>query len=136
MPKKLKEPKDASGFYEPYAHYNNLLRTWLVAYGVGGPAILVTHRDFFQDVARNGNLALIGWLFLAGVSAQVSIALINKISMWYLHYGEDNDVFRETLRHKIAHSLAEVFWPDIVADVISIACIGSATVLIFMCITP
>lgn len=134
MARNQKEPQDASGFYEPYAHYNNLLRTWLVAYGVGGPAILVTHEDLFQDVAGKGNLALIGWLFLAGVSAQVCIALINKISMWYLHYGEDNDNFKQTSRYKIAHILAEIFWPDIFADVVSITSIGLATVLIFRCI--
>lgn len=129
-------PKDDTGFYEPYSHYNNLLRTWLVAYGVGGPAILVTHKDFFQDVARSGNLTQIGWLFLIGVAAQVLIAFINKIIMWYLHYAEGNDAFKKTRRYKIARALGEVFWPDIVADVVSIACIGISTVLLFRCISP
>ena len=128
-------PKDDTGFYEPYSHYNNLLRTWLVAYGIGGPAVLVTHKDFFQDVARKGNLTVIGWLFLAGVAAQVFIAFINKISMWYLHYGEGNEEFKKTYRYKCSHALSEVFWPDIIADILSIISIGIATVLLFRCIS-
>lgn len=131
MAKEKSNLKDDAGFYGPYSHYNNLLRTWLVAYGIGGPAVLVTNKDLFQSVASKGHLAQIGWLFLGGVASQVLIAFINKISMWYLNYADENPTFKDTSRYKISFAVSEVFWPDILADITSIGCIGYATFLLF-----
>lgn len=125
------DPEQESQFFEPYTHYNNLLRTWLVAYGIGGPAVLVTNKDLFQDIAAKGNLAVIGWLFLIGVAAQVMVALLNKIVMWYLYYGEGSPEFRSTRRYLWSDAISDVFWPDILADILSVGTIGTATFLLF-----
>lgn len=127
--------KDDKGFFEPYAEYSRTLRTWLVAYGIGGPAVIITHPDALAVVSANGRAGLIGWLFLVGVAAQVLIAFLNKIAMWYVYFGEVESTFQKTRRHRAAEWFSEQFWPDILCDLLSLAAFGCSTVLLFQAFT-
>jgi len=95
---KSQNKSDDKGFFEPYADYSRTLRTWLVAYGNGGPAVMITHPDALALVSSMGHAALIGWLFLAGVATQVFIAFLNKITMWYIYFGEIEPPFQNTVK--------------------------------------
>jgi hypothetical protein len=125
------QSKDDSGFFEPYAEYSRTLRTWLVAYGIGGPAVIITNPDALKVVSANGQAALIGWLFLSGVAAQVLISFCNKIAMWYVYFGEIDKAFQKTRRHRLADWFSEQFWPDLICDAISLFAFAYSTVLLF-----
>lgn len=126
---------DDKGFFEPYADYSRTLRTWLVAYGIGGPAVMITHPDALAVVSAKGQAALVGWLFLIGVAAQVLIAFLNKIAMWYVYFGEVDSSFENTRRHRLADWFSEQFWPDILCDIISLVSFGVSTVFLFRAFT-
>ncbi|MDE2196498.1 MAG: hypothetical protein KGJ56_04865, partial [Gammaproteobacteria bacterium] len=60
-----------SGFYEPYIQYSRTLRTWLVAYGVGGPVLLVSQDLVARAIIKAGTGKWVAWLFLTGVAVQI-----------------------------------------------------------------
>jgi len=129
------KPEAEKGFYEPYADYSRTLRTWLVAYGIGGPAVMITHPDALAVISADGKAALIGWLFLSGVASQVLIAFFNKMAMWYVYYKEVDPAFDKTRRYKMADWFSEQFWPDIFCDLASLTSFGVSTVLLFRAFT-
>jgi len=131
MPRASKAPSEEKGFFEPYSYYARTLRTWFVAYGIGGPAVIITHPETLAVVSEAGDAELIGGLFLAGVAAQVLVAFFNKVTMWYVYYGEVETEFKTTRRYRLADWFSEQFWPDIVMDLVSLIAFGISTVLMF-----
>ena len=51
------------------------LRYWLLAYGIGVPAILFTNETFWGVLSRSSLTKYIIWLFLAGITIQVSLQM-------------------------------------------------------------
>ena len=94
MPRVSKTPTEEKGFFEPYSHYARTLRTWFVAYGIGGPAVIITHPDALSVVSKAGYAGMIGWLFMTGVTAQVIVALGHLCPAWHLEcYDRRCDLF-------------------------------------------
>lgn len=71
-----------SELYAAYDGYSRALRTWLVAYGIGAPVLLMTNDALWLAVAESGDAAWIGALFLVGVALQVVLTAVNKTAMW------------------------------------------------------
>lgn len=133
-----------------YAEYNKLLRTWFVAFGIGGIALFYTKQDLVSGMPRLVELTLLGALLL-GSAAQVAIAFINKIMSWRIHeadywiainhdridthYAED-DKKKEERRTKVIkrarrwRRISEWFWLDLWADCITIVCFWYSIVAI------
>lgn len=105
---------------ERYAEYNKALRTWFVAFGVGGPVILLTNKDVFTTVKDSGQGYSIAILFMSGAALQIIIALINKYSNWYNYYDTTGRGFWVLLGKQI--------WIDLLMDVVSSVCFAWATV--------
>ena len=132
MPRVSKTPTEEKGFFEPYSLYARTLRTWFVAYGIGGPAVVITHPDALSVVSKAGSVGVIGWLFLAGVAAQILVAFLNKVAMWYVYYGREvEQSFSTTRRYRLAEWFSEQFWFDIVMDLASILAFSISTVMLF-----
>ena len=55
-----------------------MLRLWLVAYGVGGPVLLLSSSEVTAKVVASGQAYLIVVPFLLGVPLQVVNAALNK----------------------------------------------------------
>ena len=117
--------------FETYAEHTRILRTWLVAYGVGGPVLILTNDTVFAEISKSVNAPCVAILFGIGVAAQVAIALINKVSIWVVYYGEEHESFRATRCYKIADGVSRQFWIDAGADVISIGTFAWATGNVF-----
>jgi hypothetical protein len=49
---------EAEGFYKVYEEHAKALRTWLVAYGVGGPVLFLTNPIAQERLAKSGQPAL------------------------------------------------------------------------------
>ncbi len=96
----LKEAAKES--FSTYLEYNKVLRTWFVAFGVGGPALFLVNEKIAQRLASAGMLRDVAAFFLIGVAAQIIGALLNKTTNWYVYIAAYEPDFRETRRHKCA----------------------------------
>ncbi len=121
----------SEGYFGPYSSYANTLRAWFVAFGVGGPALLITNSELMTSMKSQNVTGEIGILFSVGVAAQVAMAFINKILMWYIYAGEGDDSFKLTCRYRFSDKVTKYFFPDIVCDLISIVTFAWASVLIY-----
>jgi hypothetical protein len=122
-------PESSQSLYEAYADYSRTLRTWLVAYGVGGPVLLLSNEHVTKAIATSGAAGLITKLFLGGVAAQVTLAALNKAAMWGCYYGALWRSFQDRRRYKACVWFSEQFWIDFTIDVVTMALFGGATLL-------
>ena len=81
--------RSGARYYEAYADYAKTLRTWLVAYGIGGPVFYATQKDIPEEIVRSGCARVIAILFLVGVFIQIGGALVYKAATWNLHMQQD-----------------------------------------------
>jgi hypothetical protein len=123
-----KSDKKATGYFEGYASFAGVLRTWLIAYGIGGPVLFVTHSEVAKQLSASGQSRHIAILFLIGVLLQVIVALLYKGAMWYLYFGEEDDEIQKTKRYKFSDWLSGEFWIEFLFDSASIALFSWATV--------
>jgi hypothetical protein len=125
----------AAEFYAAYDHYSKLLRTWLVAYGIGGPVLLLSSEALLQKLSTSGSAKSVAVLFLVGVVLQVLIATINKAVMWVLYYGELHPEYRARTRYELCEWLSEQFALDLVIDIASMVLFALATYETFQLVT-
>ena len=119
--------KDESDFYEPYAEFAKTLRTWLIAYGIGVPALLVSTDKCWDKIAATGQMRILGIVFLSGVAIQVVVALIYKSLMWQLYIAEIHPEREQTRLYQFAQYVSDLFWPEFLLDVISFGLFAWAT---------
>jgi hypothetical protein len=110
-----------------YLEYNKILRSWFVAFGVGGPALFIINADIGQKLAATGQLTLVSALFLVGAGSQVIGALINKTSNWYVYRGARDAAYQAKGRYIMCRWIVVQYWFDVVVDVLSVAAFGLAT---------
>lgn len=112
-------------YLDSYLDYNRILRSWFIAFGIGGPVILLTNDTLYADFLRLDEKGCIAILFFGGLFIQVFIAWINKMANWYKYSRDDGR------RFEIASWLLRQFWIDITADILSICAFGLAIYLLF-----
>lgn len=78
---------DYEGHFANYAEYSKTLRSWLVAYGIGGPALFLLGKDAPAKLSASPQLRTIVTLFVVGVSLQIGLALVNKWAAWHMYCG-------------------------------------------------
>ena len=125
----------AAELYAAYEEHSKTLRTWLVAYGVGAPVLLLTNDSVWKAVAGSGSAQRIGTMFLVGAALQVSLAAINKAVMWVSYYGEIETDYQLRLRYRLARWVAEQFWIDLLIDLASMVLFGMATIEVLKILT-
>ena len=59
-----------------------MLRVWLIAYCIGGPAIFLTNEAAGKTLFSCGSGRIVAYAFLGGVAVQVVLALLYKSAMW------------------------------------------------------
>lgn len=115
------------GYYANYTEYSKTFRTWLVAYGVGGPVLLLTNDAASKKFAAAGDARCIVVLFLIGVAFQVMGTGINKWAAWHV-YSDMTDASRANGRLSKAWTwINKQAWIDVGVDVGSIAAFAIAT---------
>jgi hypothetical protein len=123
------------GFFDGYASFAGVLRTWLIAYGIGGPVLFVTQTAIAGKLSVSGHAREIALLFLVGVFLQVIIALLYKGAMWYLYIGEEQPELQKTGRYRIAYWLSSAFWFEMLFDLSSIGLFVYATFRVLSILT-
>lgn len=122
-------PPSADGKDElsAYLEYNKILRSWFVAFGVGGPALFMINPQIGKRLADTGELRFVSAMFLAGAGCLVFGAVINKISNWYVYRGANDSRYQNKQRYKFCRWLVHQFWLDVALDCATIAAFGFAT---------
>jgi hypothetical protein len=118
---------DGKNELSAYLEYNKILRSWFVAFGVGGPALFLINPAVGERLVKSGELSLVSALFLAGTACQVFGALINKITNWYVYRGADDVNYRKKRRYAFSHWLVHQFWLDVALDLATVVTFGIAT---------
>ena len=70
-------PERTKAFYKVYEEYSKALRTWFVAFGIGGPVLFLTQQDVSNKIVESGNARTIVLLFLIGVSS-IFVVIIKR----------------------------------------------------------
>jgi hypothetical protein len=120
---------DGTGSFETYLEYNRTLRTWFVAWGVGGPALFLVNDAVAKKLVEAHELRSVVSLFLVGVAAQVFGALINKLANWYV-YASKVDADSKKLPYRLANWVIDQFWIDVGLDLLTIGAFGEAAWLL------
>ena len=123
--------KIAAGSYAAYSEYNKTLRTWLVAFGIGGPALFLVNDTVAKRLVTAGTLKTVAALFLIGTAVQVLSALLNKASNWYVYQAYAPGGVQGSLKHRCCEWLTSHFWIDITLDLLSFSAFGYAAWLLF-----
>jgi hypothetical protein len=131
MPDSPPSLETISEYYAPYAEFAKTLRTWFVAYGIGGPIVFLSNDTALLALMKSGKFAWIGLLFLLGGVLQIISALLNKHSMWYLYFGEIYPHTQVRNSYRLSNWYADQGWIDIVLDLTTVVLFGWATWLAF-----
>lgn len=126
--------RDLAGsyYYSAYEQHSAILRTWLVAYGVGAPVLVLTNEKVWELLRQSGDSRFIAGCFLLGVVLQVIMAALNKVLMWSSYYAEENDDYAATRRYVLTEVMRGQFWIDFLVDVFSILLFVTATYRMFL----
>lgn len=122
---------DGQSFFKAYEEHSKVLRTWLVAYGIGAPVVFLTNETVSKLVLGSQNSQCIAGSFLVGVALQVILAAINKHTMWILYYGETDEPFQESYWYKIANWISDRILIDFFVDLLSFVLFAYATLLMY-----
>jgi len=122
---------EKSGHFDAYSQHSTVLRTWLVAYGIGAPAPFMSQKEIWHALAKSGLLPTIGFLFLLGVFLQVALAAINKSVMWACYFGDIDPSYKQTHRYRCACWLSNKYSIDLTADLGAMVSFGLATYCCF-----
>ena len=137
----------SSQFYPAYSEFSKTVRTWFVGFGIGGPVVLMANERAWPAIVASGCSRDIGWLFLIGGAFQVLCALLNKHSMWYLYFAEDDSTdtadekerkqqFRETRLYRLANWYSEQNWFDVLFDTYSLIAFSWGIILAVHILAP
>jgi hypothetical protein len=130
------DPRASEEFFKVYEEYSKTLRTWLVAYGIGVPVLLLNNAALFTAFANAPSAATTGALFLIGVALQVLLALVNKTAMWGCFYKARFPAKATGKRFRLADWVSEQFWIDFIVDFVTLIVFSVATWKSFRIIIP
>ena len=132
------DTRDYEGHFANYAEYSKTFRAWMVAYGVGGPVLLLLSKDAPTSISGSPHLFWIITLFVVGVSLQILLSLINKWAAWQMYRGAyakyqqqigdpEYDKHDRTRTYSLWCWINKQSWLDFLIDVIALACFSIAT---------
>ncbi len=116
----------SQSYFDSYAEYNRILRSWFVAFGAGGLALFLLQSPVRAALLASGQTRTVALLFLTGVTAQIVVAFLNKYANWYCYFGEDNPAFLNSPLYRFWSRIASQFWIDIILDVLTVVCFLAA----------
>jgi len=131
MAREKKGNLTAHAYFESYAEYNRILRSWFVAFGIGGLALLLVEEKLRTALIVSGEARLVVALFLSGVALQILIAGLNKYANWYCYAGEDEPAYQRTAAYRFWSGIARQFIIDVLVDLATAVCFFTAIGILF-----
>jgi hypothetical protein len=132
---------DYDGHFANYAEYSKTLRSWLVAYGIGGPVLLLLSKDAPKTISGSPHIKIVVTLFVTGVALQIFLSFLNKWAAWNMYRGafaeqlevsksSECDFYHHSCPYKIWHWINSQSWIDMLIDVAALICFSIATWLV------
>lgn len=125
---------DCEGHFANYSEYSKTFRAWMVAYGIGGPVLLLINKDAPASLAGAQDLRTIVTLFVSGVVFQILLALINKWAAWHMYRGayslqtgSADETHHESNTYKFWNWVNKQSWFDFSCDMLSLLAFAWAT---------
>ena len=131
MAREKKGNRAAHAYFESYAEYNRVLRSWFVAFGIGGLAMFLVEEKLRDALSGSGQARVVIALFLTGVALQILIAGLNKYANWYCYAGEDDPDYRQTAAYRFWSGIARQFIIDVLVDLATTVCFFAAVGILF-----
>lgn len=128
--------KQESGFYEAYAGFARALKTWFVAYGIGGPVVLLTNEKASERLLSSSSARWIAYCFLAGVVLQVVSTLLSKTAMWYLYSAELEPPLKLKWPYKASEWFSDCYWTELLFDLFTLVFFAWATFRVLHALVP
>jgi hypothetical protein len=116
-----------TNYYEPYAFFARTVRTWFIAYGIGGPVLLFGNGEAWKSLMAKGAAPTVIRCFLVGVALQVVTGIIFKAAMWYLYVGELGVLKDTSKRYRAADWLSSAYWPEVLVEFLTLSLFTFAT---------
>jgi len=135
MAREKKGNRAAHAYFESYAEYNRILRSWFVAFGIGGLAMFLVEEKLRDALTGSGQARVVIALFLSGVALQILITGLNKYANWYCYAGEDDPAYQRTAAYRFWSGIAREFIIDVVVDVATTVCFFMAVGILFQVFT-
>jgi hypothetical protein len=126
----MTKANDAQQHFDNYSEYSKTLRSWLVAYGIGGPVLFLTNKDAPVKIAQSPHLELIVVLFVGGVALQIFLAFINKWAAWNIYKGELQADYQDGLTYKVWRWINDQSWIDVLIDLGALISFSIATYMV------
>ncbi len=126
MAREKKGTRAAGAYFDSYAEYNRILRSWFVAFGIGGLAMFLVEDTLRDALIRSGAARQVVVLFLAGVALQILVAGLNKYANWYCYAGEDDAAYQRTAAYRFWSGIARQFIIDVLVDIATAVCFFAA----------
>jgi hypothetical protein len=98
-----------------------------VAYGICGPALLVTQDKLAERFMESPSARSVIILCLLGGASQLVAAMLYKTAMWYRHVGERSEKVRQLWVYRASDWIAEAYSVETLFDLASIVLFGVAT---------
>jgi hypothetical protein len=117
-----------------YKEQSSTLRTWLVAYGIGLPALILANDALWIRLATAGITRRLAICFILGVALQVALAALNKTLSWILYSGELTATVKQTGYYKNAERLSGMFWIDVLVDIATVVLFACGTYSLFLAV--
>lgn len=117
---------DAAGSYGSYLEYNKILRTWFVAFGIGGPALFLANPALATRLVAVEEMRYVATLFLIGAAAQIIGAFVNKVANYYVYRSGEDKTKPKRRTYVLAEWLVEQFWIDLFLDLVTMISFGIA----------
>jgi hypothetical protein len=119
--------EEAAEYFRVYEDYAKNLRTWFVAYGIGGPVLFVSNEGLAKRLASSHAGPAIAAFFLAGVVLQIALAMINKNAMWACYWSSRYPDEAHKRRFRFAHWISGQYLIDVGVDVLTTGSFAIAT---------
>jgi hypothetical protein len=118
---------------DAFSEYEKTLRTWFIAYGIGGPVLFLTQPYLRAKLVADHNARCIAVFFLLGILCQVIESILYKAITWYPYYriienissAEGNKWY-----YKVSDYVHKHYWIDFVFDILTFAVFAYATYLV------
>ena len=128
--------KNQVEFFGVYKEYAGHLRTWLVGYGVGLPALILSNKNFYDLLNASGTLRCVAISLACGLFPQVLLAAINKYVNWVCYWGELDEANKNSKIYEWFGVVSNWIYIDMAFDFLSIGFYIISSFLIFRNLIP
>lgn len=124
---------DYEHYLTPYLEHSKTLRTWFVAYGIGGPILFASQKLLIEKLIDYNCIKSVVTMMLFGTLLQILLTFISKMTSYQFYLSEIYDPHVLTRMHRLSINISKHYhWLLPLIDFITIILFVWATVLVFL----